>query len=186
MRVKIRHILTTVLLVLATLAGAGGLSYGYWHLVDFELSGYHGIKQYELERNEVRERRRRMIPGVPAMRERILAKEFGDLPEAQDIRTDLRFVKVWQYELAGLFGLIAAGTLAYLLWWRRKRPWRRLLICLVVLAGCSQALPMLLLPQETLTIFYRYGFWVVLGAGGLLLVDAVVDRARPAAAAAQP
>jgi len=176
MQPKIRRISIIGLLTVATLAGAAGLSVGYWHLLDLELSGYRGIKDFELERNDERERLRRMIPGVPATRERVVAEKFGDLPEAADIRTDLRFVKIWQYELAGLFGAFALGALAYVFAWRRKHPVRRAVVAAIALAGVSQALPMLLLPPETLKIFYRYGMWVVLGAALLLLVEVALDR----------
>ena len=165
-----------VLLVLAALAAAAGLTVGYWYLLEAEVAGYRGVKEYQLERNREREQRRKMIPGVPAVRERMLKKEFGDLPEAADVRTDIQFLRIWERLLNAMFAVFAIGSGAYVIFGRRKSWRRRVAVSIFMLAGVSQVLPMLLLPTDALKFFHRYGLWVILVAGLYLLVEVLRDR----------
>jgi hypothetical protein len=177
--------LKKTLLALCGVGLTAGLSVGYYHLLEAELAGYRGVKEHQLELNRQRDLRRRAIPRAPAIRERMLKEEFGGLADARDIRIEMRLVKVWHKWLTLAFGVVAAGVSFYLLYWRKKSRWRRVLLALVILAAASQALPLLLLPEDALHFIRRAGTPVILVAAAYLLVEAARDRLaarRPARA----
>jgi len=188
LRFLTRDRVTNVSLALASVVVAAAIALGYWHLLNRELAGYRGVKDYQLEKTREREQRRREIIAVPAVRERILAKEFKDLPEPGDIRVDLQLLRIWQHLLVGWLAVFGLGAALYVLFSRRKVLWRRLMLGAAVVLGASQALPLMLLPAEALKVFYRFGIWLIAAAALVFLVEVVreVMAARRAPTDAPP
>lgn len=162
-----------LLSVLAVLLLSAGASYGYDRLLDRELAGYRGVKNHELERIRQRDSRRRAISGFPATRERLLQKEFGDLPEATFVRTELQMIAIGQKWLALVFGLIAAGGLSYFFFSRRRASWRRGLIVAAVLLGATQALPLLILPDDAVRLVRQFGVPLLAVCAAILAAETI-------------
>lgn len=165
-----------LLRILAVLLLAAGAGYGYDRLLDLELAGYRGIRANDLEHIGQRDARRRLIAGFPATRERLLQAEFGDLPEAASIRTELQLIHIAQKWLALMFGLIGIGAFSYLIFGRRKAPWRRGLLVAAALLGGTQALPLLILPDDAVRLVRQYGVPLLALCTLVLLAEAIWYR----------
>jgi len=172
-----RRWLSSLVLAYLAAAFAVGAGYGYRWVMDQALVGYRGIKDFQLEQCKMRDLRRRLIPGVPAARERILREEFGEnLPEAAEIITDTRLVNVWEKFLMAMFGVQALGVALYLFFWRKKSLGRRLAVAAASLALGSQALPLLIMPDEALRLVRRYGMPFLVAAAAYLAYEVARDR----------
>lgn len=148
----------------------------YNMLLNLQLAGYRGRKLHQLEMIKRRDARRRYISDIPAVRDRILREEFGDLPEAVTVRTQLELVGTWQLLLAIMFLPLCAGVSLYITLGRRKRLLIRCLRGLAVLAGTSQALPLMLLPGDALRFVRMIGIPLVIASLLVLAAGAVSDR----------
>ena len=165
-----------LLRILAVLLLAAGAGYGYDRLLDLELAGYRGIRANDLEHIAQRDARRRLIAGFPATRERILQAEFGNLPEAVSIRTELQLIHIAQKWLALMFGFVGAGAFSYLVFGRRKAAWRRGVLVAAALLGSTQALPLLILPDDAVRLVRQYGVPLLAVCSLVLLAEAIWYR----------
>ncbi len=166
----------TVLLAALAVGLGVGAGYGYRTLLDKELVGYRGIKDFQYEQARKREVRRRAIPGVPAVRERMLREEFGELPTLGDIAAETRLVSFWERFLMAAFGAAAGGAALYVIFWGRKRFPRRLATAFAALIACSQALPRLMLPDDALKLIRQFGGPFLWAAVAYLLYEVARDR----------
>jgi hypothetical protein len=149
---------------------------GYNFLLDLQLAGYRGRKQVELKKIAKRDEQRPRVAAHVAERDRILAKRFGDLPEALDVRTELELVRTWQTLIAGLFLPFGVGVALYIALARRPSLGQRGLRGAAVLVGAAHALPLLLLPDDALHFFRVFGLPLIIVALIILAVCAVRDR----------
>jgi len=148
----------------------------YNQMLDLQLAAYRGRKSHQIEQISRRDARRRVVPGLPAVRERILKEEFGDLPEMASVRTELELTNTWQWLVLFLFTPLSVGTALYLTLAEKPTFRRRLLRGLPFLLGASQAFPLMLFPDDALRFFRMIGLPLIIAASAILLAEVVRDR----------
>lgn len=153
-----------------------GVAFGYRFVLEAQLAGYSARKLHDLETIKRRDARRRFTPGIPAERERILREQFGDLPEFIDVRTELELVNTWKALMVLLFAPVCVGVALYLVLARKRKPLWRWLNGLAVLFAVSQALPLLLLPEDALRFVRLLGVPLVAVSALVLAVGALRNR----------